>query len=615
MALKSFIILYTIILNGAENVDSSEDWSKFINGIEEAISSYSSYILPTNNNEYHIDDVPQGMTDFGTYDFIIVGGGTAGGVLANRLTEEPFSVLVLEAGKEGPSWAAVLGISPLFYRSEWVWGYNSTPQTTSCLGSRNHQCFYPRGKALGGSSVVNGGLYVRGHPKDYDRWEEAGNPGWSYKECLPYFKKSENAKFTHKIDRASHGSNGPQTIDIPEDTPELTSNLLDAFGSIGKPEIDYNGPSLNGAGRMQYYLDYNTRSSSAHAFFKPIKHRQNLRISLESFVTKIRIFQRPLKAYGVEFIKNGQRYFATARTEVILSAGAINSPQILMLSGIGPKGELQQHNINVVADLPVGKGLLDHVNFPCVFYRTNTSFYNVTLMEGMNLWREAKRPLVEGIGAQIIGFFNFEGSEESQPEIEIYVNRATPSLPQYFNMNDDIIESYKHFNSYTDILVNVVLLHPRSVGSVRLQSSNPRNYPLIHTNYLSDLDNNDIENMYKGIQAILKLNETKAFQNFHGKLMVPAIPGCDDKFERMSREWWYCALRTVAHTLFHPVGTTRMGSSPSTSVVNADLRVHGIGKLRVVDAGVIPSHISGHTNAAVVMLAEKIADVIKTQLH
>ncbi|XP_050303783.1 uncharacterized protein LOC126741421 [Anthonomus grandis grandis] len=310
-------------------------------------------------------------------------------------------------------------------------------------------------------------------------------------------------------------------------------------------------------------------------------------------------------------MKNGKKYLATALKEIIVSAGSINSPQILMLSGIGPKTELEQHGIKVVADLPVGKLLQDHLSFPNIYYRTNRVFYNSTLTESMDLWREAKRPLVVGIMAQIVSFFNFEGAEDSQPEIEIYVNARSDQLMEYFHMNEDLQEAYKAINRYTDILMSVVLLHPRSKGSVKLQSSNPRDFPLIDTNYLSDPGDKDIENIYKGIQALLKLNETKVFQDFHAGLFIPSIPRCEE-FAKMSKDWWYCAVRTVSHTLFHPVGTTKMGPNPKTSVVNTDLRVHGIQHLRVVDAGVMPSHVSGHTNAAVVMLAEKLADVIKT---
>ncbi|KAL1490919.1 hypothetical protein ABEB36_011591 [Hypothenemus hampei] len=361
-------------------------------------------------------------------------------------------------------------------------------------------------------------------------------------------------------------------------------------------------------------MDRNVRASTYHAFIDPIRHlRKNLHISTRSYVTKVLLAHK--RAYGVEFMKDGKRCVAMAKREVILAAGAVNSPQILMLSGIGPSEELIKHDIEIIEDLPVGKNLQDHLFFPGVFYRWHEhKFYDMSILERAKLWTENQRPLTPSLGQSAISFFNFEGPADSQPEIELFFFGppiVSSDLAFIFGFDQEHMDAFRALDPTKDLCVNIELLHPRSRGTITLKSKDPRDFPLIDPNYFSDAEGKDIENMYLGVLAALSFNGTEAFRSQHAELLVIPFPQCDYKFEILSKPWWYCALRSIATTLFHPIGTTAMGPDPLTSVVNHELKVHGIQDLRVVDAGIMPDHVSGHPNAGVVMIAEKAADLIK----
>ncbi|CAH1183170.1 unnamed protein product [Ceutorhynchus assimilis] len=611
------LLLCTLIVNSIiAGIRAYDDYNIIAENVEKLLDNFESYTYPTNNEIFFESNekTADSTCEEKEYDFIIVGAGTAGGVLANRLTEEEdFTVLALEAGDEPPQLSDMLAVSIYLHRTPYNWGYNTTAQKNMCLGSRDNKCAYPRGKMLGGSSSINFGMYVRGHRQNFDHWASLGNPGWSYADVLPYFKKAEHATFDN-ADRDYHGFDGPQKISVPEDTPLLTEALMKAHIELGKNETDYNGKEQDGVARLQFFLDKNIRASSNHAFIKPVKNRRNLEISVNSYVTKILINGNT--AFGVQYLKNGKECTAKASKEVILSAGAINSPQLLMLSGIGPKEELAKHGIELIADLPVGKYLQDHQFFPGIFYRPKREFYHNSILENVKLWTENKRPLTPSMGQQIVSFWNFLGLEGTVPEIELFF--FGPPLISYhlaaiLGYTDEYIESFKTLNPYSDINVNIELLHPLSEGSVTLNSRDPRDFPLIDPNYFSDPKGVDLELMYEGVKVALKLNETEAFKSLGLELISIPYPTCDSKFEKMSKPWWFCALKTLSSTLFHPISTTRMGPNPETSVVNSKLKVHGIQNLRVVDAGVMPDHISGHPNAATVMIAEKISDEIKVE--
>ncbi|XP_048517159.1 oxygen-dependent choline dehydrogenase-like [Dendroctonus ponderosae] len=277
----------------------------------------------TNPNLQSFRAVDLNSQYYGTYDFIIVGGGAGGGVLANRLTEiENFTVLVVEAGKVDPPISRITGLAAYLRNSDWNWGYWSTVQTKGCLG---------------GGSSINWAIHVRGNAADLDKWEDLGNSGWSYSDCLPYFKKSQFGNSSVDIDTDYQGTDGPQSITVAEDTPTLTQEIINAFTELGKTEGDYNGADQYNVGRIQYFQKYNVRSTTANAYVRPVLNRTNLELIFDALVTKIDISNNT--ATGIQFWQNGTLYSATASKEVILSAGAIGSPQLLLLSVIGPQEE------------------------------------------------------------------------------------------------------------------------------------------------------------------------------------------------------------------------------------------------------------------------------------
>ncbi|KAH1016651.1 hypothetical protein HUJ04_007835 [Dendroctonus ponderosae] len=597
----------------ARVVSDSSDFDEFVSEILSFINGTTTYVKPTNNDAFFGNGTDSDEAlDYGTYDFIIVGSGSAGGVLVNRLTEvENFTVLLVEAGSEDPVIAKVIGLTGYLQSSSCNWGYYTTPQPNMFLANTDKRGTYPRGKVLGGTSTINGAVNTRGNSKNYDAWVELGNDGWSYEECLPYFKKLENAEFSEDIDRSAHGFDGPVHVNVPEDTPVLTEELINAFLELGKTEGDYNGDDQFVVSRVQVLLDYNTRSGTAHSYIRPVLNRTNLVVSLDSLATKILISDNV--ATGIEFWKNGTKYTASAEKEVILSAGVINSPQLLMLSGIGPKEELDKHDIDIIADLPVGQYFSDQIFYQGLFYKTNYTFYNNTLLENLDLWYHNKRPLTDTLTFQLITFYNVDGNSSDTPDIEIIIPGPPNIGPNYGKAytNSTYAQAFDVLDEYTDFAVGLYFLQPKSVGEITLASADPRDFPLINPNYFSNPD--DLETLYKAEEIARNLENTTAFQRMGVQPTILDLPDCDENYEKLSKDWWICSMQYLAAAGKHCIGTTRMGNDTQNSVVSSTLKVHGIDKLRVVDAGVIPQQISGHISTPVMMIAEKAADLIKNE--
>uniref|UniRef100_A0A6P7G5E8 Glucose dehydrogenase [FAD, quinone]-like n=1 Tax=Diabrotica virgifera virgifera TaxID=50390 RepID=A0A6P7G5E8_DIAVI len=491
------------------------------------------------------------------------------------------------------------------------WGYYTSPQTKSCQGMRNNQCVYPRGKVIGGTTTINGAVYARGAHTDYRDWEAMGNKRWAFKYVFPYFKKSETCSFK-SCDPYYHGKSGPLSVNQTSPSSIVANAFANANLEKGLSLIDYNGKSQIGVSKIQFNVKYNKHHNAEHAFLDYIKSRTNLKIMLNAAVNKIII--KSHKATGVTFVKDGAVYTAKARKEVILSAGAINSPQLLLLSGVGPKDELKKLDIPVSAHLPaVGKNLQDHPLFFNLYFRTNLTAENRTLKENLELYLEDETPFTNGAGLEQLVFINADNITSGVADIE-YLTFAPPfSVPpnpvKALNLNDNYANTYKNYNTQTDISVIMSLMKPKSREQVTLKSNNIVDFPIIDLNFFSDANGTDIETMYKGIQYILSLTKTDAFKRINATL-VSEQPSCD-QFKGQEREYWYCALKYMTATEYHPSCTTRMGTSRKDSVVDKDCIVHGFSNLRVVDAGVMPEITRGHLMAAVYMIAEKISDEIK----
>ncbi|XP_030762861.1 glucose dehydrogenase [FAD, quinone]-like isoform X2 [Sitophilus oryzae] len=554
--------------------------------------------------------------DFGTFDFIIIGAGAGGGVLANRLSEIlEWNVLLLEAGGSPDDFTKILGLSAYTYYSTRSWGYNVTSQKHACLAANEEKCIFPQGRGLGGGTTINGGVYVRGHPEDFDRWVSVyGNPGWSYEEVLPYFKKSENALFEPR-DSYYHGEGGYWTVDQCLSTPTVVDLFKPLFKEKGIDFIDdYSGKYENGIAQYQMSLKGNERVSTYSAFLENFTSRSNLNISLNNFVTKIAINKATKTAYGVYFVKDGVNYFAKAKKEVIVSAGGVNSAQLLMLSGIGPKKHLKDLNIPLVKNLPVGQNLQDHVMFIGLIFRTNRIFYNQTMAEMLKLYEENQRPLMTGYSVELVSFTNFGRNQTIRPDIEYQISTPPPSGSQFeffFGINDSFVEAI-NINTSSDINLFIYLMHPKSRGSITLKSNSPLDKPLIDPNYFAE--DEDIETLYRGVELILSMNNSQILKDYGAYIVDVEYPYCES-YEKFSKDWWLCAIKYFSYSTFHAVSANRMGPDPKTSVVNARLQVYGMKNLRVVDSSVLPELISGHITAPVLMLAEKASDIIKEKYN
>ncbi|XP_018572227.1 glucose dehydrogenase [FAD, quinone]-like [Anoplophora glabripennis] len=591
---------------------SNETVQAFIDMVLNNITAGSNYVLPLNNSKlaYVSPSQEDIIDDFGTFDFIIVGAGSAGSLLANRLTEvEEWNVLLLEAGGLQNDFSDIPGMTAELYSTDMNWGYFSTPQTRACKGMNQSMCVCPRGKVVGGSSTINGKMYVRGNKADYDAWQEMGNTGWSYNDVLPYFIKTENSHIYNK-ESDYHGSEGMLDVNYVDPTI-FTSVFLSGKEELGDEVIDYNGKSQIGVSRVQFTINGNKAVGSGRAFIDPFLNRTNLNVTVNAFVTRLLIDNDTKTVLGVEFIKDGSKYEATARNEVILSAGAINTPQILMLSGIGPNEELDKIGVETLVDLPVGRALQEHPAFIGINIRTNQTLFNESIETFLQNYLNNQRPYTAPYNEDVLAFMNVNDNESSVPNIQqILVSPpgSTPNGWRTLNFNKQILDQFAELSSpYTDINIWLVLLNPKSEGSLTLKSNSFLDFPKIDYNFYAEEE--DVETMLAAITETLKLLETDTFKSVDGKY-APTTTVCANYTEGAD-EYWRCMIEQLTTSVYHLVGTTRMGTSSNDSVVSPTLFVHGMNSLRVVDAGVMPKIPSGNINAPTYMIAEKAADEIK----
>ncbi|VEN36599.1 unnamed protein product [Callosobruchus maculatus] len=563
------------------------------------------------------------------FDFIIVGSGPSGAALANRLSEEKdWKILLLEAGDEASPITEVPFLCGALEFSKYNWGYKAEKMDGFCKGCIDGRMEWPHGKALGGSTIINYMIYVRGNRLDYDRWESMGNPGWSYKDIFPYFLKSEDAHITQTVKDAGYHEKGGYlgVSDVP-----FRSGAVDAFvqaaQEAGYPFVDYNGKSQIGVSYVQTNTKDGRRVSSESAFLRPIRHRKNLVIRTGSHATKVLIEPRSKKAYGVEYVRNGKKYKALARKEVIISAGGLNSPQLLMLSGIGPKRHLQKVGIPVIKDLPVGEKMYDHATFVGLTFTVNQSIVHkiqdyVTSPESYAAFlKRGAGPFTQIGGVEALTYIKTNASDDPDPtfpDVElIFIGGALSTdagvvYRRLFNIprrTYDVL--WKPLEGKPAFQVYPMLFHPKSTGYIKLRSRNPLEPPKFYPNYFSDLENHDIKTMIAAIREVQRIVKSPGLQKFGAQIVDTPIPGCEQHAFN-SDEYWECGLRSLIGSLYHQVATCKMGpAEDKEAVVDARLRVHGTKGLRVADTSVIPLPVTAHTAEPAYVVGEKGADLIK----
>ncbi|XP_064463566.1 glucose dehydrogenase [FAD, quinone]-like [Ornithodoros turicata] len=606
------------------------------------------------------------------YDFIIVGGGTAGCLVANRLSKEAhLKVLLIEAGgvendvTEIPAFALVTLGGPT------DWKYKTVPQKHSCKALKDNVSVWNRGKVLGGTSVLNFMFYVRGHKEDFDKWEREGATGWSYKDVLPYFKSIENftvsedngnevadkaakaalqktrlsaipfskadskihlkntiqqltrnlwkaslrpADYLSTIDPAFHGHEGEVTITHPVVKSNLSDAFLESCKEIGYDQVDYNGDTQRGCSRPQLTIKDGRRVSASKAFIRPVvANRSNLHVSLHSFVKKI-TFDTDKKATGVVFEKNGIEYAVKAAKEIILSAGTIGTPHILLLSGVGPKTHLKDKKINLVADLPVGENLQDHVGIGGLAATTEQE-YGLDMSSASSFIHYGTRaygPLATP-GGEVLGFMSSTHTNDSYPDVELLFASGSPARPQAQmlytggGLQQTIYDQYYLPNrGKPGFMIIPVLNRPKSTGTIKLNTSDPRDYPIIDPKYYSHEE--DIKVAAEAAELVLRVMNTTAMRKFGTAPWSIPFPGCSA--DMYTKEYLKCLPRQQTLTGWHYVGTCKMGCDDN-AVVDPWLRVRGgVKNLRVVDGSIMPTIVTGNVLGAIYMIAAKGADMI-----
>ena len=528
-----------------------------------------------------------------TFDYIIVGAGSAGCVLANRLSANPeVSVLLVEAGKKDTfPLISIPGGYSMLNRTSVDWGFQTVPQEQV----DNRQLYLPRGKTWGGSSSTNAMAYVRGNKEDYDEWASLGNKGWSYDEVLPYFIRSEN---NEQYGAPFHGKKGELNVTFANRAQPLARTFVKGCTEAGIPEVsDYNGAQQVGASMLQFTIKNNRRHSTAAAFIKPILHRKNLTVLSQALVSKIIVEGK--KAVGIEVKVSGEdAIIIRSRREVILSAGAFQSPQLLLLSGIGHPDELSQHGIDCVHPLPgVGKNLQDHfwsgVSCASSVPSSNSDLKPLNQIKALIQYLLTKKGPLSTSPLEANAFY---ASDPSLKRPDIQFHFAPFGLHPDYSSDLYDINTIPRKDGWS---ILSIILHPKSRGYVGLQSASPEDAPLIQPNILQEPEDRAL--MLKALKKAIQIASTPSMN--HVTLNGISLPAQFDDAFLMSH------IRKTLETLYHPVGTCKMGQD-EMAVVDETLCVRGMEGLRVIDASIMPTIVSGNTNAPTIMIAEKGADMI-----
>ena len=524
------------------------------------------------------------------FDYLVIGAGSAGSVMAGRLSEDAkTSVALFEAGGMGDSWvvkapAAAVAMLPTSLNN---YAYETVPQP----GLNGRRGYQPRGKCLGGSSAINAMIYIRGHQFDYDHWAELGNTGWSYADLLPYFCKSEN---NSEFSDPYHGNAGPLHVSNLQTNNPFQQIYLNAAKEAGFPiNYDFNGEKQEGLGIYQVTHKNGERWSAARGYLHPhLNTRPNLHVHTNVQVERI-LFEGQ-RAVGISYIQDGAKYEARARKEVILCAGAFNSPQLLMVSGVGPAKHLREHGIEVIHDLPgVGQNLQDHPDFIFGYEAKSLDLMGVSMRGIARMTGNLKKYVRSRQGMLATNYAEAGGFLKTDPSL------PAPDVQLHFvvALVDNHARNFRLAHGYS---CHVCVLRPKSRGQVTLAGADMRQAPLIDPAFLTEEE--DLETLVKGYKLTYKLMNTNALASIRQKDIFTPDVHSDDDIRHVIRE--------RADTVYHPVGTCKMGTDPM-AVVDAELKVHGIQGLRVVDGSIMPTVIGGNTNAPIIAIAEKAVDMIR----
>jgi choline dehydrogenase-like flavoprotein len=530
-----------------------------------------------------------------SFDFVVVGAGSGGCAVASRLSEDPqTSVALLDAGGTNDNWVVTTPGALVLMVAGKVnnWAFDTVPQP----GLNGRIGYQPRGKGLGGSSAINAMVYIRGHRSDYDQWASLGNPGWSFADVLPYFKRSEdNAEF----DGDYHGKGGPLAVNALRSGNPIQQTFLQAAREAQfRIREDFNGKEQEGLGIYQVTQKNGERWSAARGYIHPfIAARSNLRVETGAHATRI-LFERK-RAVGVEYRQGKELKQIRARREVIVASGAFQTPQLLMLSGVGNSAALAKHGIESVHHLPgVGQNLQDHPDFIFAYTSEDPNFTGISFGGIARIFRAIGQYRRERRGPMTSNFAECGGFLKTRPELDL------PDIQLHFGMA--MVDDHgrkRHWGS--GFSCHVCLLRPKSRGSVTLKNADPMQAPSIDPNFLGEVD--DLETMVAGFKTTRRLMETPALRALQKKDMFTSGVDTDDDIRAL--------LRARVDTVYHPVGTCRMGASDPMAVVDPRLKVHGLEGLRVVDASIMPTLIGGNTNAPTIMIGEKAADMIKAEIR
>lgn len=520
------------------------------------------------------------------YDFIVIGAGTAGAAVASRLSEiGDLTVLLIETGFEEELYMDIPLLTNFLQRIPGLdWMYQTESSENYCRGMIGRKCTFPQGKVMGGTSVINFMIATRGNKWDYDNWARMGNRGWSYDEVLKYFKRLENMMIPeYRHDTVYHGTEGPVNINYARFNTTVARTFVEAGQELGYPLLDYNGERQMGVSLLQSTTNRGARTSSNKAYLFG-KRRRNLHVTKLSTVHRILFDEGRGRAIGVEFAKRGRLFTVYADKEVIVSAGAISTPKLLMLSGIGPAEHLKEVGIEVVRDAPVGENLMDHVAYGGLIYdidqRVNMIRNDIAdIFQGFlnDYFIDRGGPFTTLGGCEALAFINVDDPRERDvPNVELlFLGTSIHTvnvIAENFGLNEEISKKFRSYRNRGALSVFPMLLHPKSRGRIRLRSRNVEDKPRIFPNYMSDPD--DVRVLIKGIKAANEfLLTTKAFQRFGTRLNNETMLECE-KFPFDTDAYWECNLRLLPLTIYHYSGTCKMGpESDKTAVVDPTLKV------------------------------------------